>query len=158
MAKSDVFHTAIRVNCRATFAPFRDTRAASHSLPLALYFLSMSLSEALGPIHVTPKLEPVGNNPAGSDDVEMNVTGSTLVPKTELDRTTPKEDAEMEDLFGNDDDLDAKGDDDEMKGQRCVSAARPSLAVQCIDRLLVPASPVLPSHPGRARKSDNAAS
>lgn len=48
-----------------------------------------------------------------SHDVEMKVAAEpTLIPKVEDKQ--PQEDAEMEDLFGNDDDLEAKDEDHGM--------------------------------------------
>jgi hypothetical protein len=45
-----------------------------------------------------------------SDDVEMKAAADPPVPKAE-DKEL-EEDAEMEDLFGNDDNLETKGEDD----------------------------------------------
>jgi hypothetical protein len=43
------------------------------------------------------------------NEVEMKAEDPTVAPKAELN--VPHEDAEMEDLFGNDGDLEAKEDD-----------------------------------------------
>lgn len=69
----------------------------------------MSLSEALGPATV---IDPVngGQLNSGLDDVEMK-----LEPAVQAKEEDPEpQDAVMDDLFGNDDDVEAK-DEDESK-------------------------------------------
>lgn len=75
-----------------------------------------SLTHALGPTHVLSSAQsarfPVSN------DFEMKPPHSTqIVPKDE--DNDPLEDAAMDDLFGNDDDLELK-DDEDSKPERSI--------------------------------------
>lgn len=67
-----------------------------------------SLTEALGPSSIPPLRSP-GENPI-SDDVEMKPApvDATVVPKDENN-------VEMDDLFGNDDNLETKDEPEDLK-------------------------------------------
>lgn len=75
------------------------------------------LSHALGPTNVSNST-PSGRLPV-ADDTEVKHPHSTYIVTKEEDNDH-LQDAGMDDLFGNDDDLEPKDDEDDSKPERSI--------------------------------------